>query len=104
MITGDQIVEGTSTARAIVNYYDDAAQILYVHQTRETGFLPFDSSDTVTVSEGGGSTSIVTVAGQPVLRPSEVNRFSGECIYIDNRSPVQRDNEQTEDIKVVIDL
>jgi hypothetical protein len=104
LITGDQIVEGTSTAKAIVNYYDAATQILYVHQTRETGFLPFDSSDTVTVSEGGGSTSIVTVAGQPVLRPSEVNRFSGECIYIDNRSPVQRDNEQTEDIKVVIDL
>ena len=103
-ITGDQIVEGTSTAKAIVDYYDDAESILYVHQTRETGYLPFDSGETVTVTEGGGSTTTVAVAGLPVLRPSEVNRFSGECIYIDNRSPVQRDNEQTEDIKVVIDL
>lgn len=103
-ITGDQIVEGTSTARAIVDYYDDAKQILYVHQTRTTGFLPFDSSDTVTVSEGGGSASVSTASGMPVLRPSEVDRFSGEVIYIDNRSPVTRDNEQTEDIKVIIDL
>lgn len=104
LITGDQIVEGTSSAKAIVDYYDATNQILYVHQTRDTGFLPFDSSDSLTVSEGGGSTSIVANSNGPNLRPSEVNRFSGECIYIDNRSPVSRDNEQTEDIKVVIDL
>lgn len=103
-ITGDQIVEGTSTAKAIVNSYDAANQILYVHQTRETGFKAFDSSDTVTVSEGGGSAAVVTSAGLPVLRPSEVDKYSGEVLYIDNRSPVTRDNEQTEDIKVIIDL
>jgi hypothetical protein len=103
-ITGDQIVSGTSTATAIVDYYNDEEQVLYVHQTRQTGFLPFDSSDTVSVSEGGGAASVVAVAGMPVLRPAEVDRFSGEVIYIDNRSPVIRDNEQTEDIKVIIDL
>jgi hypothetical protein len=103
-ITGDQIVEGTSTAKAIIDYYDAVNSVLYVHQSRSTGFLPFDSADTLTVTEGGGTASVVAVSGMPVLRPSEVNRFSGEVIYIDNRSPVSRDDEQTEDIKVIIDL
>lgn len=104
-ITGDQEIFQTSgtLARAIIDYYDGAG-IMYVHQTRETGFAAFDSGATVTISEGGGTASTVGVAGVPVLRPSEVDRFSGEVIYIDNRSPVARDNEQTEDIKVVIDL
>lgn len=104
-ITGDQIVSQSSgtLATAIVDYYDGNG-VLYVHQTRETGFAPFDSGASVTISEGGGTASTVGVGGLPVLRPSEVDRFSGEVLYIDNRSPVARDNEQTEDIKVVIDL
>lgn len=104
-ITGDQIATGgTSGAKAVVDFYDVNTTTLYVHQTMATGFLPFDSADLITVSQGGGSATVVAEAGKPVLRPAEVRNFSGEVIYIDNRSPVTRDDEQTEDIKVVIDL
>lgn len=104
-IDGDQTVTGgTSSAQAIVDYYDVNNQTLYVHQTAETGFKAFDSADLLSVSQGGGSATVVAEAGKPVLRPAEVNNFSGEVIYIDNRTPVTRDDEQTEDIKVVIDL
>ena len=104
-ITGDQIVTGTTTgAQSIINYFDDQENILYVHQNSRTGFLAYDSAEQVTVSEGGGTASIRENPFGPNLRPAEVNNFSGKVIYIDNRSPIERDDEQTEDIKIVIDL
>ena len=102
-ITGDQLItQGGSSA--VIDYLDTSAGIMYVHQTRETGFEPFEESTIMTVSNSGGTCLPVTVIDQPVLRPSEVDRYSGEIIYIDNRIAVSRDDDQTEDIKVVIDL
>jgi len=104
-ITGDQIItQETTGSAAVIDYYDTVAGIMYVHQTRETGFRIFDSNYSCNVSGGGGSTTPVSIAGQYVLRPSEVDVYSGEVIYIDNRVAVSRDNDQTEDIKVVVDL
>lgn len=102
-ITGDQLITQPAGQTAIVDYYDGNG-IMYVHQTRETGFAPFDTAATCTVSDGGGTATPVVVSGLPTLRPSEVDRYSGEIIYIDNRIAVSRDADQTEDIKVVIDL
>ena len=104
-ITGNQIItQQTTGSAAVIDYYDEVAGVMYVHQTRETGFRVFDSNYSCDVSGGGGTTTPVAIAGQPVLRPSEVDVYSGEVIYIDNRVAVSRDNDQTEDIKVVIDL
>ena len=104
-ITGDQTVTGgTSGAQSLINYYDDVEGILYVHQNKRTGFKAYDSAEQITVSEGGGTCGIRENAFGPNLRPAEVNNFSGKVIYIDNRAPIDRDDEQTEDIKIVIDL
>jgi len=107
-IDGDQTIVQTSTnASAVVDYFDAINSIAYVHQSRSTGFTAFDSTNGVTFLEGSGSVataSIVANSTGPNLRPAEAKNFSGEVIYIDNRSPITRDNEQTEDIKVVIDL
>ncbi len=106
-ITGDQSVSQVSSpsVNATIDYYDGNG-ILYVHQTRETGYMPFDSNSDVTVSGGGGSATTIAnaVNDMPILRPAEVDNFSGEILYIDNRTAVSRDADQTEDIKVVIDL
>ena len=88
----------------MINYYDDVEGILYVHQNKRTGFKAYDSAEQITVSEGGGTCGIRENAFGPNLRPAEVNNFSGKVIYIDNRAPIDRDDEQTEDIKIVIDL
>ena len=116
----DNIVTGqVSGAKAILDYYDiyidsdccDSTQnqtynVLYVHQTPATGFTPFDSAETVEVSEGGGSASIVASAdsSEPALRWAQMDNFSGEVLYVDNRVQIDRDEDQTEDIKIVIDL
>lgn len=107
-ISSDQtITQATSGASAILDYYDATTSIAYVHQSRETGFLPFDSTNSVSFLEGGssiGTANIIVNATGPNLRPAETDNFSGEVIYIDNRTPITRDDEQTEDIKIVIDL
>jgi len=102
-ITGDNLITDGGGAQAIVDYYDFQKQYLYCHQTAETGFNSFDGT-TITVNQGGGTSAIRVNSFGPNLRPAEVNNFSGEVIYIDNRSPITRDDEQTEDIKIVIDL
>lgn len=102
-ITGDQtITQGGSVA--VIDFYDAARGIMFVHQTRETGYSAFDSVSVCQVSGGGGTATPIGTNNQPVLRPSEVDVYSGEVVYIDNRIAVSRDADQTEDIKVVIDL
>ena len=80
--------------------------ILYVHQTEETGFVPFNVGEAVELNFNGG---IATVVGHsdssvPALRPADVDAYSGEVMYIDNRLYIERDADQTEDIKIIIDL
>ena len=60
----------------------------------------------VELSDGGGTASIVAHADSdmPALRWADVDAFSGEILYVDNRVPIDRDEDQTEDIKIVIDL
>lgn len=112
-IPGDQIVKGVSSgAAAVIDKYDDQNQIFFVHQNLETGYTDFNASETVQVfpdlfSTGAiGSATLsgdVSASGSP-LRTAEVDNFSGDVLFIDNRSPIRRDNEQTEDIKIVIQL
>lgn len=116
-LTGDQIVRQTNTnAEGILNYfdatYDSVTAVAYIHQTRSTGFKRFNGTDNIEFYEGTSPLGTGTIvpndsAGNiraPHLRPAEADRFSGEVIYIDNRVKITRDDEQTEDVKIVIDL
>ena len=116
-LTGDQLIVQGGTGlpvepACILDYFDATNEIAYVHQTRETGFQMFesDAAHTLTFFENRnktgnlGTCNIVPNANGPNLRPSEADRFSGTVIYIDNRVAIVRDDEQTEDVKIVIDL
>lgn len=95
----DQVIQGTpSNAKAFIDDVDSSG--VSIHQTEYTGFIAFDSSDTISIVEGGGST---TASIDKILR-GEVDPHSGELLYIDNRAAVFRSTDQTEDIKIVIQL
>jgi len=116
----DNTVTGlNSGAMAILDYYDtyidsdccDSTQntshnVLYVHQTQETGFKPFDKTEAVELNYGAGSANIIahTDPQVPAARFGDVLNFSGDVLYVDNRVQIERDEDQTEDIKIVIDL
>ena len=95
----DIIVEGgTSGAKAYIDDVDSSN--LYYHQTEYTGFGSFDSGETISIVEGGGSTT-ATVSN---IIAGAFDPLSGELLYIDNRAAVLRSTDQTEDIKIVIQL
>lgn len=81
--------------------------VLYVHQTKRTGFIPFEGLELLEISNGGGTTTLLKKQNRedaPPMYYSDINNFSGEVFYIDNRLQIDRDSDQTEEIKIVIDL
>ena len=96
--SADQLISGDSSgAQAYIDYYDDSTTIWY-HQTEETGFTPFQDGENVT-------TTTDTVATDSANIAPGFDVFSGEVLYIDNRnSSVSRSADQTEDVKIIIQL
>lgn len=104
--TEDKTIQGaTSSARAVIDYVD--SDTLFVHQNETTGFRSFAASEAVSEINGSGAGVIAAIAvdsdGDGLIS-GDVNRFSGDILYIDNRAPIDRAADQTEDIKVIIKL
>ena len=100
----DNLIEGaTSKAKGLVDEVVGAK--IYFHQTEQTGFHNFVENETI---EAGGqqATTIIPTTGSNSRADSadDINFLSGELLYIENRAPVVRSTDQTEDIKVVITL
>jgi hypothetical protein len=94
--------------QAIVDYYQEVSAtvaIVHCHQNLYTGWNLFTDVDGTAIQIGSNTgTSIKDSDGGPMLRPGEMDNFSGKVLYIDNRVPIERDANQTEDIKIIIDL
>lgn len=94
--TVDKIIEGQTTlAKAYIDEID--SNILYYHQTSDTGFVAFQNGELIEETNGGGEGVIDSAARSPEVLPN-----TGEVLFIDNRSPVDRSLAQNEDIKVII--
>lgn len=102
-----ELVGSTSGARAYLDDIDSDGTILYFHQNETSGFTAFQENEVVTV-DGGVGEGVTEAVGTDVDTDAydlgSINPFSGELLYIDNRAPIQRAEEQTEDIKIVIQL
>jgi hypothetical protein len=101
--TNDTFVVGsTSGAKGFVDFADSAAGVFY-HQNETTGFTPFQSGESLTAQNASG----VTVTGAAVLDsdvPATVDKYTGDVLYIDNRSPISRSAGETQDIKIIVQL
>jgi len=95
-----QIQGVTSGAVAIIDDTNDSDTIWY-HQNAETGFIPFQSSPPEEIQVVGNTGINGTITS---LVEGEFNPYTGDLLYIDNRSAVTRSNDQTEDLKIVITL
>ena len=94
----DEIITGgTSGAKAYVTSIDTGTSTIRYHQDDTTGFGTFQSSETI--SNVSSVTASISSLGNP-----EVEKFSGEVLYIENRSAVARANSQIEDIKLVLEF
>lgn len=96
--TSGSVVRGlTSYAEAYVNESFD--NYVVYHQNESTGFIPFEVGEAI---EQVGTTLQQTIVG--LTDQVEIDRHSGQVLYIENRHRIIRDAEQQEDIKVVITI
>lgn len=96
------VVGATSLAIGYIDQVDSAAG-LYYHQNDVTGYRNFISGETLSSQNLAGA----TITGSAVLDSDVsglVNRKTGDVLYIDNRASIVRSANETQDIKVVIQL
>lgn len=97
-ILPDMLIEQASSgAAAYVDKFD--SDTIWYHQTEETGYENFLPAQQITYS--GGSATLEADSATALL-PPEIDIYSPEVMYYDNRAPVSRSDEQVEDIKLVI--
>lgn len=100
LFLNDQVIEGTVTgARAIVDSYDSQNGIIRYHQTDVTGFENFDVTDSVRPFGDPGIGQQVVALVNPEVQP-----YSGEIVFLENRTPINRSGDQIETIKLVLEF
>ena len=87
-----------SGAKAYVDTYNNTTGVLRYHQTETTGFASFLAGETVTEVDGSGTGTLDSA------QVADIDFTSGEILYIENRAAIARATDQTEDIKIVIQL
>lgn len=94
-VSGKTIVGSQSGAIAYVD--ESVDNIIHFHQNESTGYGNFQVGEVLT------QVGVVLTGTVSYITPSNnINRFTGDVLYIENRHRIRRDAEQQEDIKVVI--
>ena len=101
----DEVISGgTSGAKGIVVSFDATTKILKYIQTQWTGvattgdLTAFATSEVVT---GATSSATGTIAS---LTNPEIEYASGNTIYAEDRAPISRATDQTENIKLIVEF
>ena len=76
----------------------EADEVITQASTGATGVPSSESSETVTLANSNTLT-LTSGYANPELQPD-----SGDIIYLENRKPIQRASDQTEDIKIIIEF
>ena len=108
--TGDEIITGsTSGAKGVVVDWEASTRVLKYIQTQWTGvsvtsgatqgnLVAFAASEVVTGADSGATGTVSAVTAQ------EVAYYSGTQLYVENRKPITRASDQTENIKLIIEF
>ena len=98
--TVGETITGANDAKAVIDSIDSSELILSYHQNEDTGYKDFIVNNNISGSSGGVGVS----AGTGPITAAEFGTTTGEVLYIDNRAAVTRAADQTEDIKIVIQI
>ena len=109
----------------VLKYYQDRSlcfgnKIDQTLSNSTTDIIAFNSTNDIEFNTSGGSASITDLNGSVIvvnnkqinlgvtftngLANPEINKKTGDIIYIDNRPEVQRDSRQKEDIKIILEF
>ena len=123
---GDEVITQASTgAVGKVVEWDSTLSLLYYQQESFKGFgtnattgnyVSFSGANQITggtsaaTGTTGATTETITLANSNTLTLTsgyatpELQEYSGDIIYLENRKPIQRASDQTEDIKIIIEF
>ena len=102
-VNDEVITGGTSGAKGLVVDWEASTRVLKYIQTQWTGIdankdiKAFAASEVVTGA--GAATGTVSAVNDP-----EIEYYSGQVIYVENRAPITRASDQTENIKLIIEF
>ena len=102
----EKITQSTTGAVGRIVEWDAANNIIYYVQERYENYgidadgnlTAFSGSNTVTGANSGAA-AVPTTYENPELEPN-----SGQLLYVENRRPISRASDQTEDIKIVVEF
>ena len=122
----EQITQATTGAVGRVVEWDNSRKLLFYQQERFSSygtatttqsFTAFSGANNITGATSGavgtpsttGSESVTLAGGNTITLTSgyanpELKFDSGNIIYTENRKPIQRVSDQTEDIKIIIEF
>ena len=122
----EQITQATTGAVGRVVEWDNSRKLLFYQQERFSSygtatttqsFTAFSGTNNITGATSGavgtpsttGSESVTLAGGNTITLTSgyanpELKFDSGNIIYTENRKPIQRVSDQTEDIKIIIEF
>lgn len=99
LVVDETITGSTSNATAYVVSYDAATRVCSYIQNESLGVvLPFQVGEVITGSDSGATGNISSLAN------SEVQFNSGEVLYVEQRTPIQRAADQIESIHLVLEF
>jgi hypothetical protein len=124
IITQTRTVGGiTYEAKGRVIHWDSVNKVLryyqneYISETQTTTsknkLINFEGNSTISSATGSATPDSAfngTIAGLPAIEftsgyfTSEITPYSGNILYVENRKPVFRSNDQIEDVKLVIEF
>ena len=115
----EKITQATTGAVGRVVEFDSTNKILYYIQTRFNNFgldtngnlTAFSGTNTITGADSGATgtpststSSVDNVSFTSGYAASELDHDSGDVVYIENRAPITRASDQTENVKLVIEF
>ena len=115
----EEINQATTGAVGKVVEWDSSNNILYYIQTRfndegvdsNGNLTAFSGANTitgqgssVTSTPSTSSTTVDSIAFTSGYAGSEIDADSGDVMYIENRSPITRASDQTENVKLIIEF
>lgn len=102
----DKTILGSSSLAKAYVVKADSDTVWYI-QDSDTQFAAFTEGEIITETDGNG-TGVLDGVGEDsdsyAFIVGDVDNSSGEVMYIDNRAAIQRSADQTEDIKIIIQL
>ena len=96
--TFDDVITSVSGASGVVDQFDGSGNVIWYHQTSETGYQDFLAGEVI---NGYTGLAIDSAGSDPFISP-DINNQSGDLLYVSNRSSVTRASDQIDDVKIII--